>query len=55
MILFEDDMSGLLTIVLDYHYSQLSHNEPLYMTDASVKQTPRVDPCLSLLLLGYSM
>ena len=55
MILFEDDVSGLLTIVPDYHYSQLSRNEPLDMKDTPVKQTPRVDPCLSLLLLSYSL
>ena len=55
MILFEDDVSGLLTIVPDYHYSQLSHNELLYVMDTFVKRTPRVDPCLSLLLLSYSM
>ena len=34
---------------------QLSRNEPLDMKDTPVKQTPRVDPCLSLLLLSYSM
>ena len=55
MILFEDDVSGLLTIVPDFHYSQLSCNKPLYVMDTSVKRTPTVGPCLCLLLLGYSM
>ena len=36
-------------------YSQLSLNGHLYKTDASVKQTPRVGPCLSLLPLFDSL
>ena len=55
MILFEDDVSGLLTIFPDYHYSQLSCNKPLYVMGTSVKRTPTVGPCLCLLQLGYSM
>ena len=32
-------------------YSQLSLNGHLYKTDTSIKPTPRVGPCLSLLPL----
>ena len=32
-----------------WQYSRLSLNGQLYKTDTSVKQTPRVGPCLSLL------
>ena len=31
------------------------YNKPFYMMDTSVKRTPRVGPCLSLLLLRYSL
>ena len=33
------------------YYSRLSLNGHLYKTDTSVKQTPTVGPCLSLLPL----
>ena len=36
-------------------YSRLSLNGHLYKTDTSVKQTHRVGPCLSLLLLFDSL
>ena len=36
-------------------YSRLSLNGHLYKTDTSVKRTPRVGPCLSLLLLVDSL
>ena len=36
-------------------YSRLSLNGHLYKTDTSVKQTPRVGPCLSLLPLFDSL
>ena len=36
-------------------YSQLSLNGHLYKTDTSVKRTPRVGPCLSLLPLFDSL
>ena len=36
-------------------YSQLSLNGHLYTTDTSVKRTPSVDPCLSLLPLFDSL
>ena len=36
-------------------YGQLSLNGNLYKTDTSLKRTPRVDPCLALLLLVDSL
>ena len=36
-------------------YSRLSVNGNLYKTDASVKRTPRVGPCLSLFPLFDSL
>ena len=36
-------------------YSRLSLNGHLYKTDTSVKRTPKVGPCLSLLLLFDSL
>ena len=36
-------------------YSRLSLNGHLYKTDTSVKRTPRVGPCLSLLPLFDSL
>ena len=36
-------------------YSRLSLNRNLYKTDTSVKRTPRVGPCLSLLPLIDSL
>ena len=36
-------------------YGRLSLNGHLYKTDTSVKRTPRVGPCLSLLLLFDSL
>ena len=36
-------------------YSQRSLNGNLYKTDTSVKRTPRVGPCLSLLFLFDSL
>ena len=36
-------------------YSQLSLDRHLYKTDTSVKRTPRVGPCLSLLPLVHSL
>ena len=36
-------------------YSQLSLNGHIYKTDTSVKRTPRVGPCLSLLPLFDSL
>ena len=38
-----------------YMYSRLSLNGHLYKMDTSVKRTPRVGPCLSLLLLFDSL
>ena len=37
------------------YYSRLSLNGHLYKTDTSVKRTPRVGPCLSLLPLFDSL
>ena len=36
-------------------YSRLSHNGHFYKTDTSVKQTPRVGSCLSLLLSYFTL
>ena len=38
-------------LAVQREYSRLSLNGHLYKTDTSVKRTPRVGPCLSLLLL----
>ena len=37
------------------YYSRLSPNGHLYKTDTSVKRTPRVGPCFSLLPLFDSL
>jgi len=42
-------------IVMQTLYSRLSLNGHLYKTDTSVKQTPIVGPCLSLLPLFDSL
>ena len=43
-------------ILLKYkEYSQLSLNGHLYKTDTSVKRTPRVSPCFSLIPLFNSL
>ena len=44
-----------LEIRLKSRYSQLSLNGHLYKMHTSVKRTPRVGPCLSLLLLFDSL
>ena len=47
-----------MTAVLEgfsFYYSRLSLNGHLYKTDTSVKRTPRVGPCLSLLPLFDSI
>ena len=41
--------------LFEFEYSQLSLNGHLYKRDTSVKLTPRVGPCLSLLLLLESL
>ena len=45
----------LFCFVFSVFYSRLSLNGHLYKTDTSVKWTPRVGPCLSLLPLFDSL
>ena len=47
--------SSFLVFLVDNNYSRLSLDGHLYKTDTSVKRTPRVGPCLSLLLLFDSL
>jgi len=41
--------------MVEYHCSQFSLNGHLYKMDTLLKWTPRVGPCLSLLLLVDSL